>query len=245
MRNLSVFALCCLYIHLGISDSSGQSVDRTQESSITRAPEDRRVQKKQNFNLPLKTGGGIQVWTDRTWREGYRIQQNSITGHFRLLDANDVRQAWGTRAQCQQELDSLQQAPVAGQRRHFVLLLHGLMRTSGSMKTLENRLAEHGYRDVIRFSYASTRGSIAEHADALRELVEQLPTDATFRFVGHSMGNIVTRHAIGDWIREDPQRVLPRCRSMVMLGPPNQGAAIAPTTGAHQSVRMGDRQRRP
>ena len=42
------------------------------------------------------------------------------------------------------------------------------------------------------------------------------------------MGNIVIRHLIGDLKRDgDPDEILPRCRSMVMLGPPNQGAAIA------------------
>ena len=42
------------------------------------------------------------------------------------------------------------------------------------------------------------------------------------------MGNIVTRHLVGDLQRDgDPKNVLPRCESMVMLGPPNQGAAIA------------------
>ena len=42
------------------------------------------------------------------------------------------------------------------------------------------------------------------------------------------MGNIVVRHLVSDLGRDgDPQGLLSRCRSMVMLGPPNQGAAIA------------------
>jgi len=42
------------------------------------------------------------------------------------------------------------------------------------------------------------------------------------------MGNIVVRHLIGDLQRHgDPQSVLDRSRAMVMIGPPNQGAAIA------------------
>jgi pimeloyl-ACP methyl ester carboxylesterase len=96
------------------------------------------------------------------------------------------------------------------------------------MKPLENRLAEQGMPDTIRYSYASTRAAIGEHAAALRELLEDLPAEDTFSFVGHSMGNIVVRHLIGDLQRDgDPAKLLPRCRNMVMLGPPNQGAAIA------------------
>ncbi len=54
------------------------------------------------------------------------------------------------------------------------------------------------------------------------------PPETQFSFVGHSMGNIVVRHLISDLQRDgDPHGVLDRCRSMVMLGPPNQGAAIA------------------
>ena len=82
--------------------------------------------------------------------------------------------------------------------------------------------------ETIRFSYASTRRSIGDHAAALGEVLQAQPDSTTFSFVGHSMGNIVVRHLIGDLSRDgDPQGILPRCRSMVMLGPPNQGAAIA------------------
>ena len=41
------------------------------------------------------------------------------------------------------------------------------------------------------------------------------------------MGNIVVRHMIADLKKDDPEKILPRCKSMVMLGPPNQGAMIA------------------
>ena len=80
----------------------------------------------------------------------------------------------------------------------------------------------------FEFAYASTRSSIGSHARALREVLEDYPQQTTFSFVGHSMGNIVIRHLLGDLERDgDPQGLLPRFRSMVMLGPPNQGSAIA------------------
>jgi len=181
-----------------------------------------------NFNLPMVTAGGTQVWTDHRWRDGYRIQQNSLTGHWRLLDADNIRRGWGSKTQCLTALD--QRCPKQGDAapKHRIVLLHGLMRTSGSMKSLERRLAENDLPDSIRFTYASTRAAIGEHSAALRELLEDLPPDDTFSFVGHSMGNIVVRHLVGDLQRDgDPANLLPRCREMVMLGPPNQGAAIA------------------
>lgn len=57
--------------------------------------------------------------------------------------------------------------------------------------------------------------------------MEDLPSNSTFSFVGHSMGNIVVRHLIGQLQDDDSQQLLNRCCSMVMLGPPNQGAAIS------------------
>ena len=41
------------------------------------------------------------------------------------------------------------------------------------------------------------------------------------------MGNILVRHAIGDWQRANDQATLDRVESVVMLGPPNQGSSIA------------------
>ena len=183
----------------------------------------------ERFNLPIKTAGGTQFWTDHVWREGYRIQNNSVTDHWRLLDPADVRRAWGSREQCDQALQRLcARERVPQESRHFVVLLHGLMRTRHSMRALEDALRQAGYEDVIRMSYASTRRSITEQALALRELLEGLPAGSTLSFVGHSMGNIVTRRLLGDLQRDgDPAGLLPRCRAMVMLGPPNQGAAIS------------------
>jgi pimeloyl-ACP methyl ester carboxylesterase len=180
------------------------------------------------WNLPLKTTGGLQFWTDHGWRLGYRLQRNVITGHWRLLDASNVRRAWGTRDECQRELDKRVPKSSFPPAQHYVILLHGLMRTVNSMSDLEKEFRKAGKVEVVRWGYASSRESLSSHAIALREVLEGMPSDASFSFVGHSMGNIVTRHLIGDLQRNgDSHGILVRCRSMVMLGPPNQGASIA------------------
>ncbi|KAA5544357.1 alpha/beta hydrolase [Roseiconus nitratireducens] len=219
-----------LFFQAGLrADLTAQSTDAA--ASDNKPVDDSVPSESTNFNLPFITTGGSQFWTDHLWRDGHRIQKNHLTGHWRLLDGQNVRRAWGTKEQCITALNqrcpksdpATQQAP-----KHYVILLHGLMRTSGSMKGLEDNLAQNGFPNSIRFSYASTRASIGQHAAALREMIEELPPDATFSFVGHSMGNIVVRHLVGDLqAAGDPKNVLPRCEAMVMLGPPNQGAAIA------------------
>jgi triacylglycerol esterase/lipase EstA (alpha/beta hydrolase family) len=179
-----------------------------------------------HFNLQLPTAGGKQFWTDHCWRDGWRIQQNAVTGHWRLLDAANVRHAWGSQAACERVLNR-QQVGDHSAGLHHVILVHGLFRSAASMRRLGTALEHPETRRIVLFEYASTRGSIATHAAALREVVERLSATAAISFVGHSMGNIVVRHALGDWERDGNQQLLQRVKTVVMIGPPNQGAAIA------------------
>lgn len=183
-----------------------------------------------SFNVKLKTLGGKQFWTDIRNCGGWRIQRNAVTRHYRLIDPGNYRHCWGDQGKCEQFLE---QKIAAGDAvfpaGRVVIVLHGLIRATASMCRLGRYLDEHSSMTAVDFEYASTRRPIAEHAQALKSVVNQLGKDVReINFVGHSMGNIVVRHLIGDLQRdEDPHRVLDRCRSMVMLGPPNQGAAIA------------------
>jgi pimeloyl-ACP methyl ester carboxylesterase len=191
------------------------------------------------FNVPFKTYGGTQFWTDHQHTQGYRIQSNWMTDHWRLLDATDVRRAWGTRKQCETVLNDLLDDKNLGDKnldnknlkpecKHYVILLHGLMRSHQSMRSMQKVLQAADCGTVLRFSYASTRNTIGEHATALNEVLLGLPKDAKISFVAHSMGNIVVRHLLADLEEKgDPTGLLERYNCMVMLGPPNQGAAIA------------------
>ncbi|NTU22469.1 hypothetical protein HPY28_19285 [Brevibacillus sp. HB1.2] len=46
-------------------------------------------------NLPTKTMGGKMFWNTLDFSNGWKLQQNLFTGHLRILDQDDVRQAWG------------------------------------------------------------------------------------------------------------------------------------------------------
>lgn len=177
-------------------------------------------------NLKLPTLGGKQFWTDRQWRRGWRIQQSAITGHWRLLDDENTRQAWGSRAACDAALKSY--VPHADiEADQVVILLHGLGRSASSMQGLGEAIARAQPHQIAYFEYASMRGPVSQHAAALREVVAGLPPGPKIDFVGHSMGNIVVRHAVGDWMQAGDQATLDRIHRVVMLGPPNQGSSIA------------------
>ena len=180
-------------------------------------------------NIRFPTMGGKQLWTDYRWRFGWRLQKNALTGHYRVLDENNFRHAWGSKSHCIEELEKNTQAPAAVPAEEVVILLHGLMRSRTCFDRLAVRFRGETMMQPIPLEYASTRAPIAEHSAALREVIENLPGKPRIHFVAHSMGNIVVRHAIGRWQEPggDPQEVMPRLGRMVMLGPPNQGAAIA------------------
>ncbi len=179
------------------------------------------------------TLGGKQFWTDFRWWHGLRLQQHQLTGHWRVLSPRNRRLAWGSAAECLEAFHRQQDQlgdpwSCLAEPPKVVVLLHGLMRSSASLRGLAKYLVRHGCGPVVEFRYASTRASLQRHAAALTSVVKHLPGRPRVRFVGHSMGNIVLRHAIGDWLASPGgASLLERLHRVVMLAPPNQGAAIA------------------
>jgi pimeloyl-ACP methyl ester carboxylesterase len=198
-----------------------------------------------SWNIALPTLGGKQFWTDYRWWYGWRVQYNRTLNHWRIIDPTSTRRAWGSKDAMLTELGKIESEHQANQTppEEVVVLLHGLIRSASSMKPLANeirqRMEEHAVGDskesttlnrcqVLSFTYASTRDSVAVHAAAFREMMENLPGTPRWKAVGHSMGNIVLRAAIAQWQAEgDPKGVLARLQRVVMLGPPNQGSSFA------------------
>lgn len=193
----------------------------------------RNIQEKEPdigyLNFPTKTMGGKQFWTDYRNVGGWKIQRNSVTNHFRLIDSKYIRRAWGNRTHCNKQLDQRIRKGIV--RRHqgkVVILLHGLVRTSSSMIPLAKHLKSRGFSPIL-FTYASSRKSIGDHATALANVIQSLGPDVTeINFVGHSMGNIVVRRYLKDRTNlATGQQGDPRIGKFVMIGPPNQGSKMA------------------
>ncbi len=172
--------------------------------------------------LAIPTLGGLQFWADVAFFHQWRIQRNIVTGHYRLLDEQERRHAWGTRGYCERRLEAIRRErdlpPMEGKA---VVLLHGLTRSRTSMEPLARYLSEEGGYSVFNVGYPSTRGELADHAATLASVVDSLEGIEEISFVAHSMGNIVVRRFLADHPPDS------RFQRMVMIAPPNQGSVAA------------------
>jgi len=168
----------------------------------------------------LPTLGGRQFWGDVAFRAGFRIQRNVFTGHFRLLDPNDRRYASGTEADCRSALEAIvRDRQLPPDTRHAVVLIHGIGRSSKSLHAVARTLADLPVC-CVPFDYPSTRVSLADCADYLKQLIQSLTSADRISFVVHSMGGLVVRRMLQDM----PD---PRCHRLIMMGTPNHGAELA------------------
>ena len=100
-----------------------------------------------------------------------------------------------------------------------VILLHGLARSSGSMKKMEEALSKEGYQ-VFNIDYPSRKYSIQELAGIVRkEIISRTVGAEKVHFITHSMGGIIVRYIQ----KNDP---LPNIGRVVMLSPPNHGSEV-------------------
>jgi len=101
----------------------------------------------------------------------------------------------------------------------YVVLLHGMGRTTWSMKKIEKQFLSRGFR-VVNVAYPSTREPI--ETLATQHLGQAITTqcrqpDRKIHFVTHSLGGIVVAYYLQD-------HALPNLGRVVMLSPPNQGS---------------------
>lgn len=175
-----------------------------------------------NFHMP--TLGGLQFWADEFLYAEWRIQRNVYTGHWRLLDPDDVRRVWGNYSQCRSAFRKIrQQKHLRPESTHLVMLIHGLGRSRDSFGDLAERLRGAGY-DAAGINYPSLYQSIDETAEQVERVLDRLDGTETISFVTHSLGGLVLRATLA---RNGAWRERIAVHRAVLVAPPNQGSAVA------------------
>lgn len=104
--------------------------------------------------------------------------------------------------------------------KEYVVLLHGIARTSRSMKKLEKHFESKGYR-VINVNYPSSKYPLDQLVDFVHQVIQsEYKDNAKIHFVGYSMGNLLIRGYLQKYRPSNLGRV-------VMIAPPNQGSKVA------------------
>lgn len=103
----------------------------------------------------------------------------------------------------------------------YVILLHGIGRTSACMNKLQAAFEKDGYQ-VLNIDYPSREDSVLNIADKLHAKIDAFVVDKTKKvnFVGYSMGGLVARAYIKQHHPDNMGRA-------VMLGVPNNGSEVA------------------
>ncbi|MGW1841045.1 esterase/lipase family protein [Streptomyces sp. NPDC001966] len=116
-----------------------------------------------------------------------------------------------------------------------VVLLHGFIDNRSVFVLLRRCLARHGWRHLESLNYSPLTCDIRTAAELLGRHVEEICARTGHHevdIVGHSLGGLIARYYVqrlgGD------QRV----RTLITLGTPHGGTAVAPLASAHPIVRQ-------
>lgn len=102
----------------------------------------------------------------------------------------------------------------------YVVILHGIARSSKHMQNLANCLQKDGF-DVINLDYPSTTHTIEELTEIVNNKISKRATEnKPIHFVGYSMGGLMVRALLHKYN-------YPNLGKVVQLAPPNQGSEVA------------------
>lgn len=176
-------------------------------------------------NALVPTMGGMQLWTDETLQGGWRVQRHVGTGHCRLLDNNDIRQAWGMDDDCEAARTVRSaRGEIGANPVRMTLLVHGLGGFGWTFRDMKPALQAAGIA-AEHWNYASTRGGLPDHVAAFHAMMNGLDGVEEISFVAHSLGGLLLRQALADEAQPWRQRI--KVTGLVMIGTPNQGASLA------------------
>ena len=125
--------------------------------------------------------------------------------------------------------------PTEGRSKPPVLMLHGFVDNRSVFVLLRRSLARHGWRHLVSLNFSPLTCDIRTAAELLGGHIEEICARTGHHqvdIVGHSLGGLIARYYVqrlgGDT----------RVRTLVTLGTPHEGTAVASLASAHPVVRQ-------
>ncbi|MEU4263952.1 esterase/lipase family protein [Streptomyces argenteolus] len=125
--------------------------------------------------------------------------------------------------------------PPSDDDRPPVVLMHGFIDNRSVFVLLRRALSRHGWHHLESLNYSPLTCDIRTAAELLARHVEEICARTGHReidIVGHSLGGLIARYYVQ---RLGGDR---RVRTLVTLGTPHGGTAVAPVAAAHPIVRQ-------
>ncbi|MDG9681692.1 alpha/beta fold hydrolase [Streptomyces sp. DH18] len=141
----------------------------------------------------------------------------------------------GTTTRGEAAPDAATALPLATDDTPPVVLLHGFIDNRSAFVVLRRALTRHGHRHLESLNYSPLTRDIRAAADLLGLHVEEICArtgHSRVDIVGHSLGGLIARYYVQ---RLGGDR---RVRTLVTLGTPHGGTAVAPGAGIHPIVRQ-------
>ncbi|QIQ06871.1 esterase/lipase family protein [Streptomyces liangshanensis] len=125
--------------------------------------------------------------------------------------------------------------PTGGGSRPPVVMLHGFVDNRSVFLLLRRSLARHGWHHLVSLNYSPLTCDVRAAAELLGRHVEEICArtgHARVDVIGHSLGGLIARY-YAQCLGGDT-----RVRTLVTLGTPHEGTAVAPLMSAHPVVRQ-------
>jgi hypothetical protein len=173
----------------------------------------------------------VSVWQDEFLNAGWRIQKHFYQGNARLVDAKNMMRAQGSVAECKAAFDYLRtyEERIVPRTSKLVLLLHGLGSKPEVMQLLKRAIEVDGF-EAMAVTYPTTEQGVQPNADGVERILKSLEGYSEVSIVAHSLGGLITRATLS---RASFATLPVPVKNVVMLGTPNQGAALA---GAFRTI---------
>lgn len=195
----------------------------------------RFCQNRESYGVPFFAFGGNLFWETVNYKD-WKLQQNKISGNWRIVDPSGIRRARGKSMHQLEEF--FRNHPVSlkenkrlegnrffyypGTNGETVILIHGWNVRASYVSRMAVFLQSKGYT-VLNFDYATEKLNIKDHAKQFTALMRSEQIKGKIHYVVHSMGGLVIRHALANMTEEECRQI----DSVVMLAPANQGSDLA------------------